>query len=103
MTGKVACDVTPEVGKALARSARSTRWQRSTRWSESTPSPGWSRWSASSRRRPGFNGQPGVVNGASELFGEVFGEAGTHARSAVGVSELPLNAPVEVELIVEVK
>lgn len=52
---------------------------------------------------PGFNGQPGVVNGASELLGEVFGEAGAHARSAVGVSELPLNAPVEVELIVEVK
>lgn len=51
---------------------------------------------------PGFGGQPGVVNGASELFGEVFGEAGTHARSAVGVSELPLNAPVEVEVIVEV-
>jgi enamine deaminase RidA (YjgF/YER057c/UK114 family) len=52
---------------------------------------------------PGFSGQPGVVNGASELFGEVFGEAGAHARSAVGVSELPLNAPVEVELIVEVR
>lgn len=51
---------------------------------------------------PGFNGQPGVVNGASELLGEVFGDAGAHARSAVGVSELPLNAPVEVELIVEV-
>ncbi len=51
----------------------------------------------------GFSGQPGVINGASELFGEVFGEAGAHARSAVGVSELPLNAPVEVELIVEVR
>lgn len=51
---------------------------------------------------PGFTGQPGVVNGASELLGEVFGEAGIHARSAVGVSELPLDAPVEVELIVEV-
>jgi enamine deaminase RidA (YjgF/YER057c/UK114 family) len=51
---------------------------------------------------PGFNGQPAVINGASELFGEVFGPAGAHARSAVGVSELPLNAPVEVELIVEV-
>jgi enamine deaminase RidA (YjgF/YER057c/UK114 family) len=51
---------------------------------------------------PGFGGQPGVVNGASLLFGEVFGEAGAHARSAVGVSELPLNAPVEVELIAEV-
>lgn len=51
---------------------------------------------------PGFAGQPGVVNGASELFGQVFGEAGRHARSAVGVAELPLDAPVEVELIVEV-
>ncbi|BBX88989.1 LysR family transcriptional regulator [Mycobacterium vulneris] len=51
---------------------------------------------------PGFNGQPGVVNGASELFGEVFGEAGAHARSAVGVSELPRNAPVEVEIIAEI-
>ena len=51
---------------------------------------------------PGFDGQPGVINGASELFGEVFGDAGTHARSAVGVSELPRNAPVEVEVIVEV-
>jgi enamine deaminase RidA (YjgF/YER057c/UK114 family) len=50
----------------------------------------------------GFGGQPGVVNGASLLLGDVFGEAGAHARSAVGVSELPLNAPVEVELIVEV-
>jgi enamine deaminase RidA (YjgF/YER057c/UK114 family) len=52
---------------------------------------------------PGFHGQPGVVNGASELLGEVFGDAGTHARSAVGVAELPLDAPVEVELIVEVQ
>jgi len=51
---------------------------------------------------PGFGGQPAVVNGASELLGQVFGEAGRHARSAVGVAELPLNAPVEIELIVEV-
>ncbi|MFG1916561.1 RidA family protein [Micromonospora sp. NPDC048898] len=51
---------------------------------------------------PGFTGQPGVINGASDLFGTVFGEAGRHARSAVGVAELPLDAPVEVELIVEV-
>src|SRR5215210_1102319 len=49
---------------------------------------------------PGFNGQPGVLNGASELLGEVFGDAGLHARSAVGVAELPLDAPVEVELVV---
>jgi enamine deaminase RidA (YjgF/YER057c/UK114 family) len=51
---------------------------------------------------PGFTGQPGVINGASELFGAVFGEAGRHARSAVGVAELPLGAPVEVDVIVEV-
>ena len=51
---------------------------------------------------PGFTGQPGVINGASELLGEVFGEDGRHARSAVGVASLPLDAPVEVELIVEV-
>jgi enamine deaminase RidA (YjgF/YER057c/UK114 family) len=52
---------------------------------------------------PGFHGQPGVINGASQLLGEVFGEAGAHARSAVGVAELPLDAPVEVELIVELQ
>jgi enamine deaminase RidA (YjgF/YER057c/UK114 family) len=52
---------------------------------------------------PGFNGQPQVVNGASELLIEVFGEDGRHARSAVGVAELPLDAPVEVELIAEVR
>jgi len=51
---------------------------------------------------PDFTGQPGVANGASELFGEVFGELGQHARSAVGVPVLPLDAPVEVELVVEV-
>jgi enamine deaminase RidA (YjgF/YER057c/UK114 family) len=51
---------------------------------------------------PGFTGQPGVVNGASELFGQVFGEAGRHARSAVGVAELPLGVPVEVEVIAEI-
>jgi enamine deaminase RidA (YjgF/YER057c/UK114 family) len=51
---------------------------------------------------PDFTGQPGVANGASELFGNVFGDAGQHARSAVGVPVLPLDAPVEVELVVEV-
>lgn len=50
----------------------------------------------------GFFGQPGVVNGASNLIGEVFGEAGAHARSAVGVSQLPLNSPLEIELTVEI-
>jgi enamine deaminase RidA (YjgF/YER057c/UK114 family) len=51
---------------------------------------------------PGFTAQSAVLNGASELLGEVFGGAGAHARSAVGVAELPLGAPVEVELVVEV-
>ena len=51
---------------------------------------------------PDFTGQPGVINGASELLGEVFGDAGRHARSAVGVAVLPLDAPVEVEVVVEV-
>ncbi|MEU8268243.1 RidA family protein [Sphaerisporangium sp. NPDC049002] len=52
---------------------------------------------------PGFTGQPHVVNGASELLGEVLGDAGRHARSAVGVAALPLDASVEVELIAEVR
>lgn len=51
---------------------------------------------------PGFTGQPGVINGASELLLEVFGDLGRHARSAVGVAGLPLNAPVEVEMVLEV-
>lgn len=51
----------------------------------------------------GFTAQPKVANGASELIGEIFGEAGKHVRSAVGVSELPLNSAVEIEMIVEVK
>ncbi|MGY4100380.1 RidA family protein [Nocardia sp. R16R-3T] len=52
---------------------------------------------------PGFTDQPQVINGASELLGAVFGDAGVHARSAVGVAELPRSTPVEVELIAEVR
>ena len=102
-SGKVGADVTPEDGKALARVCALnalaavhslvgvdsvTRVVKVVGFVASAP---------------GFNGQPGVINGASELFGEVFGDAGAHARSAVGVSELPLDAPVEVEITVEVK
>lgn len=50
---------------------------------------------------PSFTGQPAVINGASNVLGEVFGDAGVHARSAVGVAVLPLDSPVEVELLVE--
>lgn len=52
---------------------------------------------------PGFGAQPAVINGASQLIEEVFGEAGRHARAAIGVAELPFGAPVEVDLIVEVR
>lgn len=52
---------------------------------------------------PSFTGQPGVINGASELLGKAFGDAGTHARSAVGVAVLPLDVPVEVEITVAVR
>jgi len=52
---------------------------------------------------PGFNDQPKVINGASEILVQLFGEKGAHARSAVGLSELPLNVPVEVEMIVSVE
>lgn len=100
-TGKVGAEVSPEDGHALARICALnalaavdalvgldtvTRVVKVVGFVASAPS---------------FNGQPAVVNGASELLGEVFGDAGAHARSAVGVSELPLDAPVEVELIVE--
>ncbi len=54
------------------------------------------------RSAPGFDGQPAVVNGASDLFVELFGERGRHARSAIGVSELPLGATLEIEAIFEV-
>lgn len=52
---------------------------------------------------PSFTGQPTVINGASQLLGEIFGDAGRHARSAVGVAVLPLDSPVEVELVLEVR
>ena len=52
---------------------------------------------------PDFTGQPGVINGASDVLGQIFGDIGAHARSAVGVAVLPLDAPVEIELIVAFK
>ena len=101
-TGKVGAGISPEEGKALARICALnalaavgsvvgidavTRVVKVVGFVASAP---------------GFHGQPGVVNGASDLLAEVFGDKGAHARSAVGVAELPLDAPVEVELIVEV-
>ncbi|MDX6348190.1 MAG: hypothetical protein QOF84_2980 [Streptomyces sp.] len=104
LTGKVGAEVTAEEAKELARTAalnglaavksvigdldRLKRVVKVTGFVASAPD---------------FTGQPGVVNGASELLGEVLGEAGIHARSAVGVAVLPLDAPVEIELHVEVE
>lgn len=102
-TGKVGAEVTPEQAKELAQVCvlnalaaikaeigdlgRITRVVKVVGFVASEPS---------------FTGQPGVINGASELLGKVFGDVGIHARSAVGVAVLPLDAPVEVEVVVEV-
>lgn len=101
-TGKVGAGVTPEDAKTLARTCvlnglaaarsvigsldRITRVVKVVGFVASDPE---------------FTGQPGVINGASELLGEIFGEPGQHARSAVGVAVLPLDAPVEIEFVFE--
>ena len=101
-TGKVGADVDAEAAKAMARTCvlnglaaahgvigsldRITRVVKVVGFVASDPS---------------FTGQPGVINGASELLGEIFGEAGAHARSAVGIAVLPLDAPVEIEFVFE--
>jgi len=101
-TGKVGAEVTPEAATGYARTAvlnalaaaqsvigSLDRVTRVVKVVVFVASP------------PDFTGQPGVANGASTLLGEIFGDAGAHARSAVGVAVLPLDAPVEVELILE--
>jgi enamine deaminase RidA (YjgF/YER057c/UK114 family) len=101
-TGKVGTDVTPEQGKELARICALNALaavDSLVGLDEITQVVKVVGFVASA---PGFNGQPGVINGASHLLAEVFADRGTHARSAVGVAELPLDAPVEVELVVEV-
>lgn len=99
-TGKVGAEVTPEVAVGLARTCALNALA-----AVASVSGGLSAvrrvvkvvgFVASS---PGFTGQPAVINGASDLLGEVFGAAGVHARSAVGVAVLPLDAPVEVEVV----
>lgn len=102
-TGKVGAEVTPERAKELARicvlNALAAVKAEMGDLSTVTRVVKVVGFVASA---PDFTGQPGVVNGASELLGEVFGDAGVHARSAVGVAVLPLDAPVEVEVVVEV-
>lgn len=102
VTGRVGLEVTPEIGKAQARVCALNALAAVDSLVGIDAIVRVVKVVGFVSSAPGFHGQPGVVNGASELFGEVFGDAGAHARSAVGVSELPLNAPVEVELIVEV-
>ena len=101
-TGKVGAEVAPDAAKAMARTCvlnglaaarsaigsldRITRVVKVVGFVASDPT---------------FTGQPGVINGASELLAEIFGDAGQHARSAVGVAVLPLDAPVEIEFVFE--
>jgi enamine deaminase RidA (YjgF/YER057c/UK114 family) len=101
-TGKVGADVTPEQGKALARICVLNALAAVDSLVGIDTVARVVKVVGFVASAPGFNGQPGVVNGASDLLTEVFGDRGSHARSAVGVSELPLDAPVEVELVVEV-
>lgn len=101
-TGKVGADVSPDEGKALARICALNALAAVDSLVGLDSVTRVVKVVGFVASAPGFNGQPSVVNGASDLFAEVFGDKGTHARSAVGVAELPLDAPVEVELIVEV-
>lgn len=101
-SGKVGADVSPDEGKALARICALNALAAVDSLVGIDSVTRVVKVVGFVASAPGFNGQPSVVNGASDLFAEVFGDNGTHARSAVGVAELPLDAPVEVELIVEV-
>ena len=103
LTGKVGAEVTPEQAKGLAQlcalNALAAAADLAGGLDEIVRVVKVVGYVAST---PEFTGQPGVINGASELFGTVLGEAGVHARAAVGVAALPLDAPVEVEITVEV-
>ena len=101
-TGKVGAGVSPEEGKALARICALNALAAVNSVVGIDAVTRVVKVVGFVASAPGFNGQPGVINGASDLLAEVFGDKGAHARSAVGVAELPLDAPVEVELIVEV-
>jgi enamine deaminase RidA (YjgF/YER057c/UK114 family) len=102
-TGKVGAEVNPEEGKAMARICALNALAAVNSLVGIDAVARVVKVVGFVASAPGFNGQPSVVNGASDLLAEVFGDKGAHARSAVGVSELPLDAPVEVELIVEVE
>jgi enamine deaminase RidA (YjgF/YER057c/UK114 family) len=101
-TGKVGASVSPEDAAALARTAALNALAAVHDLVGLDAVVGVVKVVGYVASAPEFTGQPAVVNGASDLLGEVFGAAGAHARSAVGVACLPLDSPVEIELIVEV-
>ncbi len=100
-TGVVGADVSPEDAAALARTAALNALAAVDALVGLDSVAGVVKVVGYVAATPAFTGHSIVVNGASELFGEVFGESGRHARSAVGVASLPLGSPVEIELIVE--
>ena len=102
VTGKVGADVSPEDAAAAARVAALNAVAAAAQVAGGSDAIGRVlRVVVYVASAPGFTGQPAVANGASLLLQEVFGDAGVHVRSAVGVAELPLGSPVEVELVVE--
>lgn len=102
LTGKVGGEVTPEMAKAQARIAALNALAAAAQVAGGVDAiTRICKITVFVASAPDFTGQPGVANGASELFGEVFGEQGVHVRSAVGVASLPIDACVEVELVCE--
>lgn len=102
-TGKVGAEVDPETGRELARQCALNALAALTTVVDLDEVTRVVKLVGYVASAPSFTGQSQVVNGASELLQDVFGDAGRHARSAVGMAALPLDAPVEVEIIVEVR
>jgi enamine deaminase RidA (YjgF/YER057c/UK114 family) len=103
MQGKVGADVTPEQGYEAARlTALSVLASLQQELGDLDRVTGWVKLLGLVNCAPGFSGTPGVINGFSDLVLELWGDAGRHARSAIGVAELPFDIPVEVEAIVEI-
>lgn len=99
-TGKVGTEVDPDTAKDLARrAALNAVIAAAAAAGDADRLTGVLKVTGFVSSAPDFTGQPGVINGASELLGEIFGDAGRHARSAVGVAVLPLDSPVEVEVV----
>ncbi|MFD6176037.1 MULTISPECIES: RidA family protein [unclassified Isoptericola] len=103
LTGKVGAGVTPEQAQDLARTCALNGLAAVRSLTGTLDGARIVKVTGFVASDPSFTGQPGVINGASNVLGEIFGDAGIHARSAVGVAVLPLDAPVEVELIVELE